>query len=211
MVYHARMSAAEAAVCSWWETTILPFAHRVCPPCSHFCDWILYTDAATSQPRIFALRVQGMVETPPLSAEHSMGADPARVYHFRTTCLISGLEFPESVAFLGDAAVNLAGRSIWFCMDSNNSLSATTRGDPNTATVAALISRAWELIRRCHIRAWFSRVRSKLNPADPPRAGRGCRLLRPGGAAFTRYRLYTGGAVVPNDCGARQLASVFHG
>ena len=57
-------------------------------------------------------------------------------------------------------------------MDSNNSLSAVARGDSNTPTIAVLVSRAWELIRRFRIRAWFSMVPPKLNPPDLPTRGK---------------------------------------
>ena len=66
----------------------------------------------------------------------------------------------------------MAGCSIWIYMDSNNSLAAITRGAPNTAVIAIRVDRAWELIQRRGARAWFSRVPSKLNPADLPTRGR---------------------------------------
>ena len=46
-------------------------------------------------------------------------------------------------------------------------------GDSNTAANASLMARAWELIQRFRIRAWFSRVPSELNPDGiPTRGGR---------------------------------------
>ena len=93
-------------------------------------------------------------------------------YLFRSTCLIFGLELLALVAFLEESAASLTGCAIWFYMDSNNSPSAMTRGDSNTAVIAVWVSRAWELIQRHHIRAWFSRVPSKLNPADLPTRGK---------------------------------------
>ena len=171
-VYNARLSAAESAVFSWWERAIRSLTPRVCRPCSHSCDWIVYTDSATSPPHICALCFHGKSETPRLSAELSMEVDPSWVYHFRPTCLIFGLELIALVSFLDDAAEKLVGCSIWFYMDSNNSRSAVTRGDSNTATIAVLASRAWEIIRRFHIKALFSRVPSKLNPSDLPTRGK---------------------------------------
>ena len=93
------------------------------------------------------------------------------VYRFRSTCLIFGVELMALVAYQDDEAAEMAGCSLWSYMDSNNSLAAMTRGDSNTAAIAVLVGRAWELIRRVHIRTWFSRAPSKLSPADLPTRG----------------------------------------
>ena len=94
------------------------------------------------------------------------------MYHFRSTCLISGLEFPAYVAFLEDEAVGLAACSILFYMGVDNSQSAMTRGDSNTAAISDSVARAVELIQRYHIMDCFSMVPSKLNPADSPTRGK---------------------------------------
>ena len=47
-VYNARLSAPEEIAFRWWERAIRPFTPRTCVPCSHLCDWIVYTDAATT-------------------------------------------------------------------------------------------------------------------------------------------------------------------
>ena len=171
-VYNARLTASELAVFQWWERVIRSFSPRICTPCKEFCDWIVYTDAATSPPRLCALRFAGNTRPTRLIQQLSSSAPTVWQYLFRKTCLIFGLELLALVAFLEESAVNLAGCSIWFYMDSNNSLSAMTRGDSNTAVIAVLVSRAWELIQRFQIRAWFSRVPSKLNPADLPTRGK---------------------------------------
>ena len=85
---------------------------------------------------------------------------------FRSTCLISGLELPPLVAFLEERGPLLEGFSIWLHMDSDNSLAAMPRGYSNTALVAVLVSRDWEIIRRFPIRIGFSRVPPEENPAD---------------------------------------------
>ena len=72
------------------------------------------------------------------------------------------------VAFLEYEAAEIAGFTRRFYMDSNNSLSAMTRGDSNTAAIVFLVARDWELIHRFHIRDWFPRVPPKLIPADLP-------------------------------------------
>ena len=82
------------------------------------------------------------------------------------------MELLALVAFLEDEADGLAGCLIWFYMGSNNSLSAVTRGDSNTAAIAYLVSRAWELIHRFQIKARFSRVPSRLNTDDLPTRGK---------------------------------------
>ena len=112
------------------------------------------------------MRFRGAVDEPRLVSQIPAAAPAVWVYHFRSTCWIFGLELLALVAFLQDAAHELAGCSIWCYMDSNNSLAAMPRGGSNTAVIAGLVARAWELIHRYHIRAWFSRVPSKLNQAD---------------------------------------------
>ena len=70
------------------------------------------------------------------------------------------------VAFLEEAAASLAGCSILFDMASNNSLAAITRGDSNTAAIDGPVARVWGITQRFHIRAWFSRAPSEINPAE---------------------------------------------
>ena len=147
-------------------------SHRICRPCAQLFDWIVYTDAATTPPRICALRFRGSESTPSLAPQLSSAVPTVWAYRFRSTCPIFGLGLLAMVAFLEDEASELAGCSLWIYMGNNNSLSAMTRGDSNTDAIAVLVARAWELIQRPDIRAWFSRVPPKLNPADGPTRGR---------------------------------------
>ena len=66
----------------------------------------------------------------------------------------------------------MAGKSIWIYMDSNNCLSAVTRGDSNTEAIAILVGRLWATLQRNHIYSWFSRVPSKQSPGDLPTRNR---------------------------------------
>ena len=171
-VYNARLSEADLGVFGWWGRAIRSFSPTICRPCAQPCDWLVYTDAATTPPRLCALRFRGGTRTPNLVACSSMDAPSVWLYHFRETCLIFGLGLLALVDFLEDEADGLDGCSIWFYMGSNNSLSAMTRGDSNTASIAILVSRDSESIQRFQINAWFSRVPSKLNPADLPTRGK---------------------------------------
>ena len=83
------------------------------------------------------------------------------------------MELLALVAFLEDEADGLAGCLIWFYMGSNNSLSAVTRGDSNTAAIAYLVSRAWELIHRFQIKAWFRAFRQNRTRLISPHVGNG--------------------------------------
>ena len=113
MLYNARLSASESAFFSWWDKVIRS-PPRVCRPCAHSRDWLVYTDAATTPPRILALRCRGNAKTPRLDSSLSMDVDPAWVYHFRATCLIFGLELLALVEFLEDEAGRLSGCFTWF-------------------------------------------------------------------------------------------------
>ena len=119
-------------------------------------------------PRLCAVRLKGGVRKAHLVQQLSSSVPTVWPYLFRSTCLISGLEIMALVAFLEESDAALAVCCIWIYMGSNNSLSAMTRGDSNTAAIAVLVSRAWGLIRRRQIRDWFSRIPSELNPADLP-------------------------------------------
>ena len=76
------------------------------------------------------MRLRGTVDEPRLVSLLSAVAPAVWVYHFRSTCLVFGLGMMGLVAFLEDEAPELAGCFIMFYMDSNNSLSAMTRGIP---------------------------------------------------------------------------------
>ena len=123
-------------------------------------------------PRLCSLRFTGDTRETRLVQQLSSSAPTVWQYLFRKTCLIFGMELLALVAFLEESAASLTGGSIWFYMDSNNSLSAMTRGDSNTAVIAVLVGRSCELIQRFQIRAWFPRVPSKLNTADLPTRGK---------------------------------------
>ena len=172
-VYNARIIASELAVFGWWESVIRSFSRGYASHVSTFSTGLyIPMPPLPPPPRLCALRFIGDVrETQPV---HQLSSSVPTVwsYLFRSTCLIFGLGILALVAFLEETAAAMEGSYIWFYMDSNNSLSAMTRGDSNTDVIATLVSRAWELIQRHHIRARFSRVPSELNPADLPTRGR---------------------------------------
>ena len=67
--------------------------------------------------------------------------------------------------------LSLGGTCFWIYLDNNNRLEAIVRGGSNTGIIAILVARFWHMVHRFDICAWFSRVRSDLNPADLPTRG----------------------------------------
>ena len=130
-------------------------------------DWLLYTDAATNPPCICALLFDPRKAVAGLDTQRVAYVRPWTQL-FKQTCLIFGLGLLALAAFVEDHGPRLAGKSIWIYMDNNNCLSAMTRGDSNTEAIAILVGRIWGTLQRYHISAWFSRIPSKLNPADLP-------------------------------------------
>ena len=147
-VYKARLTDAETAVFSWRGGLFAPSPLGSAAPCAQKCAWLVYTDAGASHLYLCALRFKGTADEPRLVSQLASAAPAVWAYHFRSTCLIFSLELLYLVAFLEDEAPGLAGCSIWFYMGRNNSLSAMTRGNSNTAVIAVLVARAWELIHR---------------------------------------------------------------
>ena len=119
-----------------------------------------------------------------------------RLSFFRNPCLVFGLELLSLLAFLEERGPFLAGCSLWIYMGNNNALSAMTRGDSDRDAISVLVARAWELIQRLAILAWFSRAPSKLNPADLPTRDRKlpCRAAASGSlsAMSDLFRLFQG-------------------
>lgn len=166
-IYNAALSTAERAVLLWWHDIIIAFSPRICRPLSTKFDWLIYTDAASNPPNICALLFDPKTGKAKLDTIKTAFVRPW-AHVFKKTCLIFGLELLALTACMEDWAPFLAGRSIWVYMDNNNCLSAVTRGDSNAEAIAVLVSRLWDTLQRHHIAAWFSRVPSKLNPADFP-------------------------------------------
>ena len=63
------------------------------------------------------------------------------------------MELLAFVEFYEDYAPVLAGKSVWIYMDSNNSLSAVTKGDSDAEDIAILVAQLRKVIRRYYIRA----------------------------------------------------------
>ena len=171
-VYNAQLSQHERCTLEWWRSIIADFTPRIAVSRSQIADWIIYTDAATDPPSLCALLFDGKAKSPQLRTECSSRAPVTWSYLFRTTALIYGLELLASVAYFEDFAPQLRGKSCWIYLDNNNCLAALVRGDSNTEVIAVLVARFWQLAQRYNICVWFSRVRSKLNPADHPTRGK---------------------------------------
>ena len=131
-------------------------------------DWLIYTDAATDPAKLCALVFRGDRTYPVLDTLATAKVDTPWIYLFRHTALIFGLELLALVAFFELRAPFLRGSCCWIYLDNNNCLAALTRGDSNTDAIAVLVAHFWSIVQRFDICIWFSRVRSKLNPADLP-------------------------------------------
>ena len=167
-VYCAKLSAQEKLLFSWWKQVIEEFTPRVAVPRPIRPHWILYTDAATSARLLCAVLFVGDCSRPQIKACCTSAASIPWVHLFRHTALIYGLELLALVAFFEDWGPRLAGCCIWVYLDSNNCLTALVRGDSATAVIAILVARFWKIVQRHNICVWFSRVNTKLNPADRP-------------------------------------------
>ena len=137
---------------------------------SAVADRLIYTDAATSPPRICALRFEGKSRPPVLNTLRAARVPTVWLYLSRHTCLIYGLELLALVAYFEDHAPSMRGICCWIYLD-NNCLAALVRGDSNTEVIAILVARFWLLVQRRNVCVWFSRVRSKLNPDELPTLG----------------------------------------
>ena len=156
------------AVFGWRERIIRSFPTALAARAHGFATGSYTQTHSPSPPSLCALRFQWAIRKPRLAQLLSSAAPSPWLLLFQSTCLICGLELIALVAFLEEPAASLVGFPIWFYMDSSNSLAAITRGGSNTAAIAVPAARVWELARRFHIRAWFARVPSDLNPAALP-------------------------------------------
>ena len=167
-VYNAHLSPYERSVFSWWQSVIADFTPRLAVPRPIRPHWIIYTDSATTPPRLCDLLFDGATSSPSLHLLCSSRATVTWTYLFRWTRLIFGLELLAIVLFFEDHAPFLRGKCCWVYLDSNNSLAALVSGDSNTDVIAVLVARFWQLVQARDICVWFSRVRSKINPSDLP-------------------------------------------
>ena len=172
LVYNARLADAALSAFSFRGRVARPIPPRVCRPCSHFSERAIYTVATTSPAHICAHRFSGATERPRIAQQLSAAVPTEWAYLCRSTCLISGMELMALVPNLADSPAGIAGCSVWFYMDSNNYLSATTKAGSGEAFISAPVSRACELIMRFQIRDWFTWGTYKLNPSDLPTRSR---------------------------------------
>ena len=93
-------------------------------------DWLIYTDADPTPPRLRALLFRANSPHPDIRALCSASVHVARPYLFRRTNLIFGLELLALVLFFEDWAPFLRGRWCWVYVDNNDCLAALTRGIP---------------------------------------------------------------------------------
>ena len=161
-VYNARLSAGERLVSTWWARAIADFTPRLAIPRPSRPDWLIYTDAATDPPSLFALLFEGRRASPRLRDLCASTRAPVTwPYLSRRTSLIYGLELLPLVLFMEAWAPFLQGISCWIYLDNNNCLSALVRVDSDTDVIAVLVARLWHLAQIRNICVWFSRARSK--------------------------------------------------
>lgn len=103
-VYNARLSANELTTFQMRAAIIGDFEPLVCSPCSSRCDWVVYTDASTSPPRICALQFHGPARHHQLEIQLSSAVPVTRAAFLKTTCLIFGSVLLSLVTFLEERA-----------------------------------------------------------------------------------------------------------
>ena len=167
-VYNTRLAQLERSNLECWLRVIADFTPRPAGVRPSRADWLIYTDAATDPANLCALLFRGDRSRPTLDTLATARVDTQWIYLFRHTALIYGLELLALVAFFELRAPFLRGSCCWVYLDNNNCLAALTRGDSNTDAIAVLVAHFWSIVQRFDICIWFSRVRSKLNPADLP-------------------------------------------
>ena len=171
-VYNAKLADLESFTLRWWESTIRSLQPRWVTDRPTSVPWLVYTDAATHPPKLCALLFNATARETDLVGEWTADVFEQRCFLFRHTALIFGLELLAVVAFFEQLAPKLAGQCVWVYVDNNNVLAAITRGDSNTDVAAVLVAKLWNTLQRFSICAWFSRVGSKINPADLPTRGK---------------------------------------
>ena len=167
-VYNARHSTWGRSVFTGRARAISDFAPRLAIPRTRRPDWLIYTDAATDPTAMCALLFECRRSSPRLrllcASTRVPGTWPRL---FRWNSLIFGLELLALALFMEDCAPFLRGCSCWIYLD-NNCPAALARGDSTTDVIAGLAARFWHIAQPRNVCARFSRVRSKINPADLP-------------------------------------------
>ena len=151
VVYCASLSSHEKLLLIWRLASSGDFSPRLAVPRPPRPRWILYTDASTNRLKLRALLVHGDKRRPALRTFCADSASAPRSYLFLQAALIFGLELLAIEAFFGDRAPFIRGSCVWIYLDNINCLAALVRGDSNTAVVAVLVSRFWELAQRHNV------------------------------------------------------------
>ena len=133
----------------------------------------IYTAASTTPARLCALLFDHAAATPSFLGQFVANVSGDWMRICRNTALISGIELRFLVSIAEHLACWLQGRFVWFCVESNNVLSSSTRGDPNTDFIAILVDKLLDSVRIFSIFAWFSSIRSARTPSDLPTRGGG--------------------------------------
>ena len=156
-------------VYTWRARAISDFAPRLAIPRPRRPDWLIYTDAETVPPALRALLFEGGRSSHRLRALRSLTAVPVTWPHIsRWDSLIFCLELLALVLFTDDWAPFLRGINCWIYLGNNNCLASLVWVDSNTDVIAVLVARFWHLAQLRNICVWFSRIWSKINPADLP-------------------------------------------
>ena len=170
--YSGKLAPHELDNLSWWRSLLAVMAPRSLAPRPKLVPWIAYTDAATSSSMLCALLFDTSAPVPTIHRSWTARPNTTWDYLFRNTARILGLELLAILAFIEDFAPKHPNSCVWIYVDNNNALAAIVRGDSPTDIVAIMVARLWETLTKHNVHAWFSRVRSKLNPADLPTRGK---------------------------------------
>ena len=169
--YSGKLPTAELGNLAWWLSLLASFAPRPLPHRPIYIRRIAYADAATSSSAIFALLFDSSAAAPTIHQSWTARSHTTWGYLFRNTARIIGLELLATLAFIEEFAPRRPKSPLWLYVDNNNALAAIVRGDSPTDIVAIMVARIWGTLTKYNIHAWFTRVRSKLNPPDLPTRG----------------------------------------
>lgn len=119
-VYNDRLSELERATFIWRSSAVAGFIPRTAKPKPPKAVWLIYTDAASTPPRLRGLLFKGNSDRPDIRALCSDSMEVAWSYLFRYTNLIFGVELLSIVLFLEEWGPILRGRCCRACLGRNN-------------------------------------------------------------------------------------------
>ena len=164
--YSAKLSSREMSTLRWWLAITKELKPRIAHSLNSHPDFVLFTDAATSNPLI-----AGVLFRPRSTKvlQLTTGRVPsAWIRRFHRRNKIFGSELLAPLAFIWTHQDLMRGKACAIYLDSNNALAALLRGDSCDSFIVAMVAVFWKLVQKLGMAVWLGRVKSKLNVADLP-------------------------------------------